>query len=81
MKERKIPVSHGNLIEYYIGESKKGAKLVRERVRLPDEDAEYDIQYYLERQILPAVENIFMIFGIDTKEIIDGKKQTTLKDF
>ena len=36
------------------------------------------IKYYLERQILPAVENIFQVFNIDIKEIIDGKKQDNL---
>jgi DNA polymerase elongation subunit (family B) len=82
MKEQEIPVSQGNLIEYYIadGEGKK-KKLVRDRVKLPHEKGQYEIQYYLEKQILPAVENIFQVFGINLKEIIDGKKQTTLGDF
>ena len=41
----------------------------------------YDIKYYLENQVLPAVENIFQVFGISIKEVIEGKKQTTLGDF
>jgi DNA polymerase I len=83
MIEQEIPISIGNLIEYYISQpppnSKK--KLVRDRVKLPEEKGEYDIEYYLNNQILPAIENIFNVLKINTKELIDGKKQTTLGDF
>ncbi len=82
MHELEIPLSEGNLIEYYIAETKgKESKLVREKVKLPQEKGEYNLKYYLERQILPAVENIFQVFNIDMKEIIDEKKQTKLSDF
>jgi DNA polymerase elongation subunit (family B) len=82
MQEKEIPISPGHLVEYYIAETRdKKKKLVRERVKLPEEKGEYNIDYYLERQILPAVENIFQVFDIDTKEVIEGKRQTTLGDF
>jgi DNA polymerase elongation subunit (family B) len=82
MQEKEIPISGGNLITYYIAETRdKKKKLVRERVKLPEEKGNYDIQYYLERQILPAVENILHIFKIETKEIIEGRRQTKLGDF
>jgi len=83
MREREMPIDPGSLIEYYIAEAKSGkkAKLIRERVKLPDEKGEYDVEYYLKHQILPAVENIFQVFDIDVKEIMDGKKQTKLGDF
>jgi len=79
MHELKIPLVEGNLIEYYIAETKgKECKLVREKVKLPLEKGEYNIEYYLERQILPAVENIFQIFNIDVRELIDKKNQNKL---
>ncbi|MFQ5531059.1 MAG: DNA polymerase domain-containing protein [Candidatus Nanoarchaeia archaeon] len=83
MKEKKIPITQGGLIHYFIAETKPGSKtkLVRDKVKLPEEKGEYNIKYYLERQILPAVENIFQVFNINITEIIDGKKQTTLGDF
>ncbi len=82
MQEIEKPISQGGLIEYYVSEiPEKKKKLVRERVKLPDEPGKYDIDYYLNRQVLSAVENIFQIFGINIKEIIERKKQTTLKDF
>ncbi len=81
MHEQEIPVSQGNLIEYYIAETQGKCKLVRDKVKLPHEKGEYNIEYYLERQILPAVENIFQVFDVNIKEIVEGKKQTTLGDF
>jgi DNA polymerase elongation subunit (family B) len=81
MHEQEIPVTEGNLVEYYIAETKDKKKLIREKVKLPSEKGDYEIQYYLGHQVLPAVENIFQVFGIDVKEITEGKKQTTLGDF
>ncbi len=81
MQATGIPISGANLIEYFIAETREKKKLVRERVKLLDEKGEYNIEYYLNRQILPAVENIFQVFGIDIKEILSGKKQTKLGDF
>ncbi len=81
MQEREIPVGEGNLISYFIAETRTKKKLVRDKVKLPIEKGEYNIQYYLERQILPAVENIFQVFDVNIKEIVDGKKQMTLGDF
>ena len=82
MKERELPIDPGSLIEYYISETPGcKTKLVREKVKLPDEPGKYDIDYYLKHQIIPAVENIFQIFKVNVNEIIDGKKQTCLNDF
>ncbi|MFH1787406.1 MAG: DNA-directed DNA polymerase [archaeon] len=81
MREQKIPIEQGGLIEYFIAESSSNKKLVREKVKLPHENDPYNIEYYLEKQILPAVENIFQIFNINIKEVIEGKKQMTLRDF
>ena len=81
MQELEIPISQGNLVEYYIAETKDKKKLVREKVKLPNEKGEYNIEYYLNHQIIPAVENIFQVFNVNIKEIIDGKKQMTLGEF
>ncbi len=81
MQEKGIPVGEGNLINYFIAETRSKKKLVRDKVKLPIEKGEYNIQYYLERQLLPAVENIFQVFDVNIKEVIEGRKQTTLGDF
>ncbi len=86
MEEQKIPIDEGALIEYYIAETEdcgkgKGKKLVRDRVKLASEEGEYDVEYYLKHQILPAVENILQVFGININSILESKNQTTLGDF
>ncbi len=78
MQQAKIPISEGNLVEYYISETKEKKKLVRDKVKLPDEKGEYDIEYYLKNQILPAVENIFQVFDIDINDLINSKNQGKL---
>ncbi|MFZ5955751.1 MAG: DNA polymerase domain-containing protein [Nanoarchaeota archaeon] len=81
MIEQDIPISQGSLIEFYIAENNQKKSLVREKVKLPNEEGNYDINYYLERQVLPAVENILEVFGVDIKNIINGKKQMKLGEF
>lgn len=71
-----IPVEVGMPIEYYIGESNK--KLIRDKVALPEENKPYDIDYYLNKQIIPAIENIFEVFGVNVKEVIEGESQKKL---
>lgn len=78
MDERNISIDPGSLIEYFIAETRDKKKLVREKVKLPDEKGEYNIEYYLNNQILPAVENIFQVFNINIREVIAGKKQMKL---
>jgi len=78
MKEAGKPVNIGMLVQYFIAETREKKSLVREKVKLEDEKGEYNLDYYLNHQIIPAVDNIFQVFGINVKEIISGKKQTTL---
>lgn len=80
LEQKGIPLSTGMLIEYFIAETKENKKLVREKVKLPEEEGEYSIDYYLEHQIIPAVENIFEVFGI-TRDDLLGKKQKKLGEF
>jgi len=81
MKEMGLPVKAGMLIEYYITESKDKKARVRDRALLPNEPGNYDIDYYLKNQILPAVENIFEVLNVNIEEIIDNKKQKSLGDY
>jgi len=76
-----MPVRPGMLVEYYVAESGEKKKLVRERIKLPDEEGKYDVKYYLEHQIIPAVENIFEVFNIKLLEFAEGKKQKSLGEF
>ncbi|MCR4327453.1 MAG: ribonuclease H-like domain-containing protein [Nanoarchaeota archaeon] len=79
MKEKGIPFEIFTPIEYYVSETNTKSKLVRDKIKLKDEPGKYDLSYYLEKQILPSVENIFEVFGINVKEVASGKKQDNLK--
>ena len=79
MIEKGIPVEILSPLRYYIAETNTKSKLIRDRVKLEGEPGEYDLNYYLEKQIIPSVENIFQVFGINVKEFLDGKKQESLK--
>ena len=79
MREKGIPFDLFTPIEYYVAEGNTKSKLVRDRIKLKDEEGKYDIKYYLEKQILPSAENIFQVFKINVKELADGKKQEDLK--
>ena len=89
MKSLDMPVKIGMLMQYYISEPEASQKTktgktkgpIRDRAKLPDEKGEYDLDYYLNNQILPAVENIFEVFNINTKELVEGKKQMNLGEF
>ncbi|MFA5485046.1 MAG: DNA-directed DNA polymerase [Candidatus Pacearchaeota archaeon] len=81
MKKQKIPVSSGTIIEYYIGETKQKTKKISDKVYLPNEKQDYDIEYYLNNQIIPAIENIFEVFNVDIRRLIKSKTQTSLGDF
>jgi len=81
MQEQGMPIDIGMLLEYFIAETRETKKLVREKVKLPDEKGEYNIKYYLEHQIIPAIENIFEVFNTNIKEIASGKKQKNLGEF
>ena len=76
MVEKGIPVFTGMRIRYFIGEG--SGKRIGDRVYLEGEKARYDINYYLNNQILPAVENIFEVFGVDALSVADGEAQKKL---
>ncbi len=80
MEEANIPVDVGMLIQYFIAETRDTKKLVRDKVKLPDEKGEYNLKYYLEHQLIPAVENIFEVFGIKKDDLL-GKGQKKLLEF
>ena len=64
MRELGLPTREGSLIEFVIAKGKE--KLIRDRARLPDEvkKGDYDIDYYINNQVIPAIESIFTVFGI-----------------
>lgn len=61
-------VRPGTMIKYVVI---KGKGKIRDRVKLDTEarQDEYDADYYIENQILPSVDRIFAVLGIDTSAL------------
>ncbi len=80
LQARGTPVQPGELIRFVIV---KGKGLIRDKVRLPDEaqQSDYDPDYYVNNQILPGVEKIFEVFGIDVHSQFTEKAQSNLSKF
>ena len=78
IKAKGLPVATGTIIEYYVGEISGKSKRIGDRVLLPGDNKKYDVNYYLNHQVLPAVENIFEVFDVNIPEIADGESQKKL---
>lgn len=80
MQEKGYPVSQGVPIWYIIIE---GKGMIRDRARLPEEvkEKEYDTEYYINNQIIPAVEKILEVFNYKKEDLLAEKEQSKLGDF
>ncbi len=80
MKERGIPAGPGSIIRYVVVQ---GSDRIRDRVKLPEEvrEGEYDAEYYVNNQIVPAVEKLFDVFGYDSAELAAEKTQKKLQAY
>ncbi len=80
MQERGQPVGPGTPIFFVVT---KGKGRIRDKVKLHDEASqdEYDPDYYIYNQILPSVERIFEIFGINVTDYFTEKAQSSLSKF
>lgn len=77
MKARGAEVHPGTIINYVVT---TGKEKIRDRAKLPDEirEGQYDADYYINNQVLPAVEKIFEVFGYAPDELSGAKKQSKL---
>ena len=77
MAKKGESVSAGTTISFVIGEGK--GKL-RDKAVMASEAKGYDAEYYINNQVLPAIERIFEVLGY-TKDDFIGKEQKQLGDF
>ncbi|MFO8016577.1 MAG: DNA-directed DNA polymerase [Candidatus Woesearchaeota archaeon] len=80
MEAKGMPLGPGTIIEYVIT---SGRDKIRDRARLPEEvkQEDYDPEYYINNQVIPAVDRIFLVLGRDIKEIVMNKDQSKLGEF
>ena len=71
-------INPGTMVQYVIA---KGSGLVRDRATIKDEVEEYDSEYYLKNQLLPAIQQIFEVLNVNEDELLGKGKQTGLGSF
>jgi len=80
-KENGLQTKSGDVIDFII--TGKSGKTISEKARLPELVAEgdYDVDYYINNQLIPAIHSILEVFGVSADELLTGKKQKGLGDF
>lgn len=71
-------VGAGSEIKYVVQEGKGN---IGDRSVPDDEAKSYDPEYYIDNQIIPAVERIFLAVGYDKEDLTKLHKQKSLGDF
>ncbi|MBI2651019.1 hypothetical protein HYX01_00960 [Candidatus Woesearchaeota archaeon] len=80
LKNQGINVGPGAMIQFVVTQ---GSDIIRNRSKLPEEveNNEYDSSYYINNQIIPAVEKIFELLGYKKEDLLETKEQTKLGGF
>jgi len=80
MRQKGIDVGPGSKIEFIVT---KTGKRIRDKAKLPDEvsQTDYDPDYYINNQVIPAVEKIFEVLGYSKEDLIESKEQNKLEKF
>jgi DNA polymerase I len=73
-----IPVEKGSVISYVIG---KSGKSISEKAEPLELAKDYDTDYYIDNQLLPAVMKIMKELGYDEYSMRHGGKQESLDSF
>lgn len=80
LKNKGIHIGPGSAISFVVTQ---GSDIIRNRAKLPDEvkQQDYDADYYIHHQVIPAVERIFNVLGHSKEELLVSKEQTKLEGF
>lgn len=80
LEKKGFDIFQGMVIEYVVTE---GANRIRDRAKLPDEvtQKDYDSDYYINHQVIPAVERIFDVLGYSKTDLLESKAQSKLGKF
>lgn len=78
MRDLGMDVPSGSVISYIVS---PGKGKIRDRAKIPEEAASYDPEYYINNQIIPAVDKIFESCNLQIEGYINGSKQSDLGSF
>ena len=78
MVDKGEQIHPGTIIQYVIT---SGPGLIREKAFFPEEAKDYDGDYYLNNQLLPAVSSILLVLGYKEEDLLGEGKQEGLSKF
>ena len=80
LKNKGKSIGPGTMIKYIVTQ---GNDMIRNRAKLPEEvgEGEYDADYYINNQVIPAIERIFNVLGYKKEDLLEMKEQTKLEGF
>ncbi|MBW2971555.1 DNA-directed DNA polymerase [Candidatus Woesearchaeota archaeon] len=80
MRAKGADVYPGMIVRYVVT---AGKERIRDRAKMPEEvrEGEYDTDYYVKNQVIPAVERILEVFGYAADELAGAKKQSKLGSY
>ncbi len=80
LKNKGRSIGPGSVIKYVVTQ---GSDIIRNRSKLPEEikESDYDADYYIHNQVIPAVERIFNVLGFKKEDLLETKEQTKLEGF
>jgi len=80
LKNIGINVGPGSTIRFIVTQ---GNDMIRNRSKMPEEvkPGEFDPDYYIHHQVIPAVERIFNVLGYTKEDLLEAKEQTKLEGF
>ncbi len=80
-KEQGMQIKSGDVVDFII--TGKNGKTISEKARIPELvlEGDYDVDYYINNQIVPAIHSILDVFDVSVDELLTGKKQKGLGDF
>ncbi len=80
LKSKGEDIRQGALIKFVVTQ---GSDIIRNRARLPEEVTEddYDADYYINNQVVPAVDKIFEVLGYTKSDLLEHKEQKKLEGF
>ncbi|MBI2130190.1 hypothetical protein HYU10_00295 [Candidatus Woesearchaeota archaeon] len=73
-------IGPGSVIKYVVTQ---GSDIIRNRSKLPEEvtEKDYDADYYIHHQVVPAVERILGVLGYTKEELTESHHQKKLEGF
>lgn len=80
MQERGVKVGAGTIIRYVVVGTKG---IIRDRSKLPEDvkEGDYDAEYYISNQVVPAIGKILEVIGYDSSDLGEKHKQKKLENF